>query len=103
MPDPAQPIERKLAAIFAADVAGYSRLMGQDEVGTLRRLAAHGEIMDRLIGQRIANTAQCARGVPSVVDAVQCAVEVQQALAEANEGVPEERLLARLGNLEGLR
>ena len=47
---PAQPIERKLAAIFAADVAGYSRLMGQDEVGTLRRLAAHREIMDRLAG-----------------------------------------------------
>jgi adenylate cyclase len=54
MPSPAQPIERKLAAIFAADVAGYSRLMGQDEV------AAHREIMDRLIAQhrgRIANTA----------------------------------------------
>ena len=51
MPDPAQPIERKLAAIFAADVAGYSRLMGQDEIGTLRRLAAHREIMDRLIGE----------------------------------------------------
>ncbi len=53
-------IERKLAAIFAADVAGYSRLMGQDEVGTLRTLAAHREIMDRLIaehGGRIANTA----------------------------------------------
>ena len=46
MPSPAQPIERKLAAIFAADVAGYSRLMGQDEVGTLRTLAAHREIMD---------------------------------------------------------
>ena len=49
MPEPAQPIERKLAAIFAADVAGYSRLMGQDEVGTLRRLAAHREIMDRQV------------------------------------------------------
>jgi len=51
MPSPAQPIEHKLAAIFAADVAGYSRLMSQDEVGTLRRLAAHREIMDRLIGE----------------------------------------------------
>ncbi len=60
MPSSAQPIERKLAAIFAADVAGYSRLMGQDEVGTLRTLAAHREIMDRLVGEhrgRIANTA----------------------------------------------
>ena len=60
MPSPAQPIERKLAAIFAADVAGYSRLMSQDEMGTLRTLAARREIMDRLIGEhrgRIANTA----------------------------------------------
>jgi adenylate cyclase len=56
----AQPIERKLAAIFAADVAGYSQLMRQDEAGTLRTLAAHREIMDRLITEhrgRIANTA----------------------------------------------
>src|SRR5215204_7488912 len=103
MPDPAQPIERKLAAIFAADVAGYSRLMGQDEVGTLRRLAAHREIMDRLIAThrgRIANTAgdSVLAEFPSVVDAVQCAVQVQEALAEANEGVPEERRMSfRIG------
>jgi hypothetical protein len=103
MPSPAQPIERKLAAIFAADVAGCSRLMGQDEVGTLRTLAAHREIMDRLIGEhrgRIANTAgdSVLAEFPSVVDAVQCAVEVQQALAEANEGVPEERRMrCRIG------
>jgi adenylate cyclase len=60
MADPAPPIERKLAAIFAADVAGYSRLMGEDEVGTMRTLTAHREVMDRLIAQhrgRIANTA----------------------------------------------
>jgi adenylate cyclase len=60
MSEPALPIERKLAAIFAADVVGYSRLMGQDEVGTLRRLASHRQIMDRLIAEhrgRIANTA----------------------------------------------
>ena len=53
-------VERRLAAIFAADVAGYSRLMQRDEVGTLRTLNAHREIMDRLIaehGGRIANTA----------------------------------------------
>ena len=99
----AQPIERKLAAIFAADVAGYSRLMGQDEVGTLRTLAAHREIMDRLITEhrgRIANTAgdSVLAEFPSVVDAVQCAAQVQQALAEANEGVPEERRISfRIG------
>jgi adenylate cyclase len=53
-------VQRRLAAIFAADVEGYSRLMGQDEVGTLRTLTAHREIMDRLIGEhggRIANSA----------------------------------------------
>ena len=77
--------------------------MGQDEVGTLRTLAAHREIMDRLIGQhrgRIANTAgdSVLAEFPSVVDAVQCAVEVQQALAEANEGAPEDRRMSfRIG------
>ena len=103
MPESDQPIERKLAAIFAADVAGYSRLMGQDEIGTLRRLAAHREIMDRLIGEhrgRIANTAgdSVLAEFPSVVDAVQCAVEVQEALAEVNQGVPEDRRMTfRIG------
>src|SRR5947199_10231235 len=95
----AQPIERKLAAIFAADVAGYSRLMGQDEVGTLRTLAAHREIMDRLITEhrgRIANTAgdSVLAEFPSVIDAVQCAVQAQQELAEANAGVPEDRRMS---------
>jgi adenylate cyclase len=94
--EPAQPIERKLAAIFAADVAGYSRLMGQDEAGTMRALTAHREVMDRLIAQhrgRIAYTAgdSVLAEFPSVVDAVQCAVEVQKAVHEANEGAPEDR------------
>src|SRR5215203_336184 len=88
MASPAQPIERKLAAIFAADVAGYSRLMGQDEVGTMRTLTAHREVMDRLIVQhrgRIANTAgdSVLAEFPSVVDAVHCAVEVQEKLLSA--------------------
>ena len=73
-------VERRLAAIFAADVAGYSRLMERDEVGTLRTLTAHRQIMDRLIaehGGRIANTAgdSVLAEFPSAVDAVQCAVE----------------------------
>src|ERR671913_2107816 len=103
MPQPAQPIERKLAAIFAADVAEYSRLMGQDEVGTLRTLAAHRQIMDRLIGEhrgRIANTAgdSVLAEFPSVVNAVQCAVEVQQALGDAAEGAASDRrVLFRIG------
>ena len=72
-------IERRLSAIFAADVAGYSRLVSQDEAGTLRALAATREVMDGLIrehGGRIANTAgdSALAEFPSAVDAVQCAV-----------------------------
>ena len=44
-------VERRLAAVFAADVAGYSRLMSQDEVGTLRNLTSHREIMDRCLAE----------------------------------------------------
>ena len=72
--------------------------MGQDEIGTLRRLAAHREIMDRLIAEhrgRVANTAgdSVLAEFPSVVDAVKCAIEVQEQLREKNEEVPEERQL----------
>jgi adenylate cyclase len=91
-------VERRLAAIFAADVAGYSRLMEQDEVGTLKTLAAYREIMDRLIaehGGRIANTAgdSVLAEFPSAVDAVQCAVTVQDRLAEVNATMPADRRL----------
>jgi len=91
-------IERRLAAIFAADVAAYSRLMEQDEVGTLRTLTDHRQIMDRLIGEhggRIANTAgdSVLAEFPSAVDAVQCAVEVQKALTQADQDTPDERRL----------
>src|SRR5215217_4272343 len=93
---PGPKVRRHLAAIFAADVAGYSRLMGLDEVGTLRTLTAHREVMDRFIGEhggRIANTAgdSVLAEFPSVVDAVQAAVEVQEALRRANEPLPEGR------------
>src|SRR5687767_3920537 len=89
-------VQRRLVAIFAADVEGYSRLMGLDEVGTLRTLTAHREIMDRLIGEhggQIANTAgdSVLAEFRSVVDAVQAAVEVQEALKTANEQMPEDR------------
>jgi adenylate cyclase len=91
-------VERRLAAIFAADVAGYSRLMSQDEVGTLHTLTAYREIMDRLItehGGRIANTAgdSVLAEFPSAVDAVQCAVDVQHALSQANQDHPKEPTL----------
>ena len=96
-------IKRRLAAIFAADVAGYSRLMSQDEPGTLRALTTHREAMDRLIGEhggRIANTAgdSVLAEFPSAVDAVQCAVEVQKALADLRTGGdPGRALRFRIG------
>ena len=98
MATPDQRVQRKLAAIFAADVAGYSRLVGSDEVGTLRLFTAHRKILDGLIAEhrgRIANTAgdSVLAEFPSAVDAVQCAVEAQQRLAVANESLPADRRL----------
>jgi adenylate cyclase len=84
---------RRLAAILAADVAGYSRLMGADEEGTLERLKAlRRELVDPKIAEhkgRIVKTTGDGLLVEfaSVVDAVRCAVEVQQAMPERNTGV----------------
>jgi TolB-like protein/class 3 adenylate cyclase len=88
--------ERRLVAIFAADVEGYSRLMGADEVGTLRDLTQRRGILDGLIASyrgRIVNTAgdSVLAEFGSAVDAVQCAVEAQAALADANAGSPPDR------------
>jgi adenylate cyclase len=85
----AHSVERKLAAIFAADVEGYSRLMGQDEIGTLRTLTGYRVIIDGLIAShrgRIFNTAgdSILADFASAVDAVQCAVAVQEAIAKEN-------------------
>ena len=87
---------RKLAAIFAADVAGYSRLMGQDEIGTLRRLTACRAILDERIAAhrgRIFGSAgdSVVADFASAIDAVQCAVAVQDALAN------EEQMRFRIG------
>jgi putative ABC transport system substrate-binding protein len=96
-------MERRLAAIFAADVAGYSRLMSQDEVGTMETLTSHREVLDTLITQhrgRIANTAgdSVLAEFPSVVDAVQCALEAQAALASRSNSLPvQRRLQFRIG------
>jgi adenylate cyclase len=84
-----QVVERKLAVIFAADVAEYSRLMGLDEVGTLRTLQAYRAILDRLIAAhhgRIFNTAgdSLMADFASPVDAVECAVAVQKAIESEN-------------------
>jgi adenylate cyclase len=99
----APSIERKLAAIFAADVAGYSSLMGRDEVGTLRTLTAYRVIIDRLIAShrgRIFNTAgdSLVADFASAVDAVQCAIEVQDAIAKENTDRPVgEKMRFRIG------
>jgi len=99
----APSVERKLAAIFAADVEGYSRLMGRDEVGTLRTLTAYRVIVDRLIAScrgRIFTTAgdSLVADFASAVDAVQCAVAVQDAIAKENADQPaDERMRFRIG------
>jgi TolB-like protein/class 3 adenylate cyclase len=99
----APSVERKLAAIFAADVEGYSRLMGRDEVGTLRTLTAYRVVIDGLIAShrgRIFNTAgdSLVADFASAVDAVQCAVEVQDAIAKENADRPAaEQMRFRIG------
>jgi adenylate cyclase len=91
------PAVRRLAAILAADVAGYSRLMGTDEEGTHERLKAHRrELVDPKIGEhsgRIVKTTGDGMLVEfaSVVDAVRCAAEVQRAMIEREAGVAEDR------------
>ena len=94
-----KPVERRLSAIVAADVVGYSRLMGADEIGTLRALRAHRrELIDPTIAAhrgRIVKTT--GDGVlvefPSAVEAVACAIAVQRGLASRNEGVAEDKQL----------
>ena len=92
-----EPVQRRLAAILAADVAGYSRLMGVDEEGTLERLKAHRrERIDPKIKEhsgRVVKTTGDGLLVEfaSVVDAVRCAVEIQRAMADRNADVPADR------------
>ncbi|HEV8712290.1 MAG TPA: adenylate/guanylate cyclase domain-containing protein [Candidatus Binatia bacterium] len=93
---PTGNVERKLTAILSADVKGYSRLMGEDEVGTLRLLTAYREVTDALIQQhrgRIVGTADDSilAEFASAVDAVQCAMDIQQALKTRNADLPSER------------
>jgi adenylate cyclase len=91
-----QPVERRLAAILATDVAGYSRLMGLDEAGTAQELREHRAAADPLIAQhggRIVKTT--GDGVliefGSVVGAVQCAMALQRLITERNAGSPADR------------
>ena len=97
-------VERRLAGILAADVAGYSRLMGQNEAGTVARLRTHRrELIDPEVAEhkgRVVKTT--GDGIliefPIVVEAVACAVAVQQGMAERNAAMPEhQRIVFRIG------
>src|ERR1700730_1205601 len=91
-----QRVERRLTAILAADVVGYSRLMRADEEGTHERLTAHfRELVDPKIrehgGRTVKNTGDgLLAEFSSVVDAVRCAVEVQRVMAARNADIPTE-------------
>src|SRR5215813_6295366 len=89
-------IERKLTAILSADVKGYSRLMSEDDAATVRTLTAHRALMTSLIQHhrgRVVDSPgdNLLAEFASVVDAVQCAVEIQRELQVRNVEVPEQR------------
>ena len=96
-------MKRKIAAIFAADIAGYSRLVAEDEEETLRRLASYRAVTDDFIakaGGRIFNTAGDAvlAEFPSAVEAVRCAIDIQESLRTRNMAYPPSRQMAfRIG------
>jgi class 3 adenylate cyclase len=96
-------VKRRLTCILAADAVGYSQQMGHDEEGTIRVLAAHRAIIDGIItfhGGRIISTAgdSVLAEFGSVVEAVRCAVEIQEALKTRNDTLPEEsRMHFRVG------
>ncbi len=91
-------VQRRLAAILAADVVGYSLLMANDEEETLRTLRAYREVVERLIGERdgrafgVVGDSMMAE-FPSPVQAVRCAVEIQEELARRNSELSEERCM----------
>jgi len=104
--EPAGPgrVERRLAAILAADVAGYSRLIGADEKGTLRRLKVlRAEVIDPKIAERHGRIVKTTGDrllveFGSVVDAVRCAIEAQRAMVDRNAGLPDDQRIAfRIG------
>jgi class 3 adenylate cyclase len=96
-------MKRKIAAIFAADIAGYSRLVAEDEEETLRRLASYRSVTDEFIarsGGRIFNTAGDAvlAEFPSAVEAVRCAIDIQESLRTRNMAYPASRQMSfRIG------
>ena len=97
-------VERRLAAILAADVAGYSRLIGADEEGTLSRLKPlRAEVIDPKIAEHHGRIVKTTGGgllveFASVVDALRCAAEIQAAAAESNAPLPaDKRIELRIG------
>src|SRR5512136_129368 len=91
-----QEVKRKLTAILNADVKGYSRLMGEDEVTTLKTLSGYFQIMTTLIQKhqgKVLNIAgdNLLADFESVVDAVQCGVEIQKELRSKNAELAEDR------------
>jgi class 3 adenylate cyclase len=100
---PPQVPERRLAAILSADIAGYSRLMGQDETATIRDLKGHQAVVLPLPAQHGGTVIDIAGdGIlaqfPSAVRAVECAVAIQRSMAERNHDVPDDRkMLFRIG------
>jgi adenylate cyclase len=99
----AHSVERKLTTILCADVCGYARLMEQDEAGTLATLKVYREAIDGLMGRhrgRVVSTAgdSLLAEFPSVVEAVQCAIEIQQELSGRNRSLPDaRRMVFRIG------
>ena len=96
-------VTRKLRAILSADVQGYSRLMGDDEVATFKTITEYREIFSSIVNQyngRVVDSPgdNILSEFASVVDAVQCAVEIQKVLKAKNEGLPENRrMIFRIG------
>src|SRR6202023_4285279 len=96
-------VARRLAAILAADIAGYSALMGADEEATVRDLKGHQAVVLPMVkenGGRIIDTAGdgTLAEFPSVVNAVKCAVAIQSKMAERNAAIePERRMQFRVG------
>ena len=99
----AEAVERRLTAILAADVVGYSRLMGRDEAGTLARLRAlRRELIDpKVAGHKGRIVKTTGDGIlaefPSVVEAVACAVAVQRGTSQRHTGTPDDRIEYRMG------
>ena len=97
------PVKRRLAAILSADVAGYSRLMGDDEEATLQTLTTYRSAIEAGVGRhdgRVVGTAgdSVLAEFPSAVEAVRCAVEIQDEIAGLNQALPEDRRMAfRIG------